>query len=90
MPHDIRSELSALQDDLKSGAATVRPAASERAEAPKHDKWPELSRVLQDLQTQLQETAGEAEDLLAEHPIAAVASAFLLGVVVGRTMGYIK
>ena len=90
MPHDIRSELSALQDDLKTGATTDRPAASEQAGVPKHDKRSELSRALQDLQTQLQETAGEAEDLLAEHPIAAVASAFLLGVVVGRTMGYIK
>jgi hypothetical protein len=57
---------------------------------PQSDKWPELSRALQDLQAQMQDTAGKAEDLLAEHPIAAMASAFLLGVVVGRTMGYVK
>jgi ElaB/YqjD/DUF883 family membrane-anchored ribosome-binding protein len=89
MPHDVRSELSALQDDLKN-ATPGGPTASERAETSKSDKWSELNRVLQDLQAHLQEAAGEAEDLLVEHPIAAVATAFLLGVAVGRTMGCIK
>jgi ElaB/YqjD/DUF883 family membrane-anchored ribosome-binding protein len=91
MPHDIRSELSALQDDLatKADPAADRPTSSERADSsPK--RGADLERALRELQTQLADAAGEAEAVLAEHPFDAVAAAFILGVTAGRMIGATK
>lgn len=92
MPHDIRSELSALQDDLasKSDPAPGQATFSERADSPPKERWADLERGLRELQAQLADAAGEAEAVLAEHPFAAVAAAFILGVAAGRMMGAAK
>jgi ElaB/YqjD/DUF883 family membrane-anchored ribosome-binding protein len=89
MPHDIRSELSELQDDLVSKANPTlgESTLSERMGPQPKEKWTDLERVLRELQTQLADAAGEAEAVLAEHPFAAVAAAFILGVAAGRMMG---
>jgi ElaB/YqjD/DUF883 family membrane-anchored ribosome-binding protein len=89
MPHDIRSELSALQDELvsKANPTSGQSTVSERMDAPPKEKWADLERTLRELQTQLADTVGETEAVLAEHPFAAVAAAFLLGVAAGRMMG---
>jgi ElaB/YqjD/DUF883 family membrane-anchored ribosome-binding protein len=90
MPHDIRSELSALHDDLarSTAPASGKPPHSERAG--QKERWADVERVLRDLQTQLADAAGEAETVLAEHPFAAVAAAFVLGLTAGRIMGAMK
>jgi hypothetical protein len=92
MPHDIRSELSALQDDLASKADPLSGQApfSEPMGSPPKEGWAEVERALRELQTQLADAAGEAEAVLAEHPFAAVAAAFILGVAAGRMMGAAK
>ena len=89
MPHDIRSELSALQDDLavKANPTSGQSTFSERTDSPPKEKWADLERTLRELQTQLTDAVGETEAVLAEHPFAAVAAAFLLGVAAGRMMG---
>ena len=92
MPHDIRSELSALQDDLasKTNPTPGETTFSERVDSPPKEKWADLERALRELQAQLADAAGEAEAVLAEHPFAAVAAAFILGVAAGRMMGAAK
>ena len=89
MPHDIRSELSALQDDLagKGSATSSQSTFSERTDDPPKEKWADFERTLRELQTQLADAVGETEAVLAEHPFAAVAAAFILGVAAGRMMG---
>lgn len=88
MPHDIRSELSALQDDLavETNPTSHQSTSSEQTDAPPKEKWAEFERALRELQTQLAGAVGETEAVLAEHPFAAVAAAFLLGVAAGRMM----
>ena len=92
MPHDIRSELSALQDDLASqGGSAYRPIHVFRTGGLfPTERWADLERALRELQTQLTDAAGEAEAVLTEHPFAAVAAAFLLGAAAGRMMGAAK
>ena len=89
MPHDIRSELSALHDDLASETNPMpgQSTSSERMDCPPKEKWADMDRALRELQTQLADAVGEAETVLTEHPFAAIAAAFILGVVVGRRMG---
>jgi hypothetical protein len=89
MPHDIRSELSALQDDLafKTNPASDTSTFSEPTNAPPKQQWSDFESALRELQTHLAEAVGETETVLAEHPFAAVAAAFLLGVAAGRMMG---
>ncbi len=50
----------------------------------------DFERTLRELQTQLADAVGETEAVLAEHPFAAVAAAFILGVAAGRMMGAAK
>jgi ElaB/YqjD/DUF883 family membrane-anchored ribosome-binding protein len=92
MPHDIRSELSALQDDLavKENPTSGQSTFSEQMAAAPKEKWADFERTLRELQTQLADAVGETETVLAEHPFAAVAAAFLLGVAAGRMMGAAK
>lgn len=80
---DLRDELAALQSEL----AEV-PAFTEDADAaPGADEVrSQVEQVLRELQAQLKDVADNAETLVAEHPLVSVASAFLLGVVVGRLL----
>lgn len=80
---DLRDELAALQSEL----AEV-PAFTEDADAaPGADEVrSQVEQVLRELQAQLKDVADDAETLVAEHPLVSVASAFLLGVVVGRLL----
>ena len=90
MPHDIRAELFALQDDLAIDPAPDQSTSSENADNQKAAKWTEIERALRELQSHLNDATGEAEDLLTEHPFAAVAAAFVLGIIAGRTLGFTK
>ena len=89
MSKHLRNELSALYDDLASGAnaAPGQSSSSERMDSFPKEKWADLERILRELQTQLAGAEEETEAVLAEHPFAAVAAAFLLGVAAGRMMG---
>jgi ElaB/YqjD/DUF883 family membrane-anchored ribosome-binding protein len=89
---DLQRELEALRRELRqvprvaeeeaaSGAATQAAAAP-----PPNDMRGEIERVLRDLQDRLGEATDEAEDLVAAHPLASVAAAFLLGVLVANFM----
>ena len=61
-------------------------SARKAAEAPAGDIRSEIERVLGELQERLSEAADDAEDIIAAHPFASVAAAFLLGVLVANVM----
>lgn len=83
---DLIHELSALRAALgRRHPAQEPPSADPGDEDPTGEAVdPGLSDILEDLKTELTELTGAAEDMVAEHPTAAVASAFLLGILVGR------
>ena len=68
---EIRAELSRLRD---AGKAELGAAAAEGGMA---DQIAELNRLVQDM-------LENAEDTIAEHPVATVAGALALGIVIGR------
>ena len=92
---DLQRELEALRRELRQvprvaeeGDVALDPAAKAKADLPPppEDIRGEIERVLRELQDKLGETAEEAEDIVAAHPFASVAAAFLLGVLVANVM----
>lgn len=63
--------------DAEKATAAAEPASAE-AEASS------ASDALDELQAYLAARTGEAEEIFAEHPLATLAAAFLLGLVAGR------
>jgi hypothetical protein len=80
-----RAELDALAAEL---AARARQSSQfpepEREAAPEGDEAPDVETLLDDLSTLLDDGMAEARQAAAEHPVATVAAAFLLGLVLGR------
>ena len=67
---EIRAELSRLRD-------THAAPEGEAATGGMHEQIAELNRLVQDM-------LENAEDMIAEHPVATVAGALALGIVIGR------
>ncbi|MBL8907302.1 MAG: hypothetical protein JNM20_11555 [Rhizobiales bacterium] len=78
----VKSELGDLQAELHHAAGAEQAAGA--AEPPPPG---ESETVLRELESALGKAGEDAEDLVARHPLAAVAAAFLLGILVGRIMG---
>lgn len=88
----IRAELEKLLEevrDLQAGGkmssdaaatATADAAPAETAEAAAKDD----AEAMHELQQYLATKAGEAEEALEDHPLVALAAAFMLGLVAGR------
>jgi ElaB/YqjD/DUF883 family membrane-anchored ribosome-binding protein len=76
----VRAELGDLQSQLKHAEA---PKANHAEPPPRH----ETDRIFAELESGLTKAGEEAEELVAAHPLAAVAAAFLLGLVAGRILG---
>ena len=73
----VKSELGDLQAELNR---TAKAEAAAAAEAPQG----EVETVLRELESCLGKAGEEAEELVTRHPLAAVAAAFLLGILAGR------
>jgi hypothetical protein len=76
----VRAELGDLQSQLRRSEGQD----TEHAEQPARH---ETDRIFAELESGLTKAGEEAEELVAAHPLAAVAAAFLLGLVVGRILG---
>lgn len=91
---DLQRELEALRRELRqvprvaeeADAASTSAAQARAAPPPPGDMRGEIERVLRELQDRLGEATDEAEDVVAAHPFASVAAAFLLGVLVANVM----
>lgn len=77
-----------LEDELEALRRELADAVPIREEATASEASPgaEIEHVLRDLQARLEEAAGDAEEMVAAHPFASVAVAFLLGVLVANFM----
>ncbi|MFM2280420.1 MAG: hypothetical protein RLZZ444_2651 [Pseudomonadota bacterium] len=85
----IRTEIDAILKELEAAQARAQ-ADSKPAEDAKPDTAnPPIDiasaiEALGELRDQLEKAVGEAGDAITEHPIAATAAAFLLGLIIGR------
>jgi ElaB/YqjD/DUF883 family membrane-anchored ribosome-binding protein len=80
-PH--RAELDELQAELAS-PASGRPGSADASDA--GDAGPDLAALLRELQDKLSEAAEDVEGIVVSHPLAAVAVALLVGIVIGRAV----
>ena len=84
----IRKELETLLKEVKQLQSEAAKPAAEKADAaaeppPSETKPDESADALNELQTYLTAKAGEAEEALEDHPLVALAAAFVLGLVAG-------
>ena len=84
----IRKELETLLKEVKSLQAQAAKPAAEKADAAAEPAIGETGTdeptdALNELQTYLTAKAGEAEEALEDHPLVALAAAFVLGLVAG-------
>ncbi|WP_181700499.1 hypothetical protein [Chthonobacter albigriseus] len=77
----LMAEIEALRADLKARST----AAAEAMSPETGGSEAEVASVIADIRKALGEAAEGAEDLVADHPAAAVGSAFLLGFLIGRS-----
>jgi ElaB/YqjD/DUF883 family membrane-anchored ribosome-binding protein len=93
-PH--RAELDELAAEVKRPSAPPAPPAHRRHDAatanatgdhPGREGAVEIERLVRELESKLSDAAADAEAIVAAHPLAVVASAFLLGIAIGRMMG---
>ena len=87
---NMTDELDALRNDLESNKHDVTTAFEQHASRSSQEGDSEIARALQDLKQCFEGVAGEAEELVAEHPITSLTAAFILGISVGRILGGLK
>jgi len=85
---DLKVELEILRDDLRRCTEAAASALKDGAADASHTAAAEFERLLEDIGAHLAQAESQAEDFVGAHPIAAVASAFLAGIAVGRLMGH--
>ena len=74
---DLRAELARMKEHVPAPAAATPVQDVEPAEVTLKEQLAELNRLAQDM-------LEEAEDTITEHPVAAVAGALALGILIGR------
>lgn len=83
-----RAELDALAAGLAggstAGARNGSAPAESAAAAPRSERAPNFDSIIHDLEETLAAAAEDAEHIVASHPLAALALAFTLGLVIGR------
>jgi ElaB/YqjD/DUF883 family membrane-anchored ribosome-binding protein len=90
---NLQEELEALRRELRQvpvmeedGAAAAAAGGDMRAEIERtlRELQDKLGEAERELQVKLGEAADEVEDMVAAHPYASVAAAFLLGILVAN------
>lgn len=84
----LRRELSQapIVEEVRAAAAEAKSEAKSEASNATSGARTEIEKVLGELQERMSGAADEAEEMIAAHPFASVAAAFLLGVLVANFM----
>jgi ElaB/YqjD/DUF883 family membrane-anchored ribosome-binding protein len=83
----LKAELDALRSELaqlRKPAAEPGEAPGAEAESPAEALSAGLGAQLAELNTLVKQMLDEAEETITEHPVATVAAALALGIVIGR------
>ena len=84
----IQAELKVMRDELSPGTGADAGHAGAPIEAtPNNPCGAELESVLREIQAKLGEASESADELIKAHPVAALASALLVGIAIGCLMG---
>jgi len=81
--HTLQDDLRSLKNDVAGLVAAAGDAILETSKSQLDSTTEHIKAVLKDLSETLESEESQIEQLIAERPVAAVASAFALGIVVG-------
>ena len=79
----LRQEVERLRAEIED-LRTSKAAASQEMSSKSAGPLPALERQIADLNQLVQDMLDEAEDAVAGHPVATVAGALALGIIIGR------
>ena len=74
---ELRAEMARLRETRAASAAADSPSGSEPDPGSIREQFAELNRMVQQM-------IEDAEDAITDHPVATVAGALALGIVIGR------
>ena len=80
----IRAELDSLRAELEALREAKQPPPSPTEEAAATDEPQSLEQQIRHLTKLAEEMLDEAEDTVVNHPVASMAGALALGIVIGR------
>ena len=80
----IRAELDQLRAELEALRKAKAPPPPDTEAKADAEASPSLEQQIRHLTKLAEEMLTEAEDTVAEHPVASVAGALALGIVIGR------
>jgi len=80
----IRAELDQLRAELEALRKAKQAPPPEAEELPASDEPQSLEQQIRHLTKLAEEMLDEAEDTVVNHPVASVAGALALGIVIGR------
>jgi acid phosphatase family membrane protein YuiD len=83
---DLRAELEALRREIAAMRAeqTATDASGDVEEAAAAESGADLNQQLHTLGHEISALADEAEKVIADHGLASVVGAFILGILIGR------
>jgi ElaB/YqjD/DUF883 family membrane-anchored ribosome-binding protein len=84
---ELRREAEILIADQQNPARKIRVRKAEASDAPDIDQGEPgdgFQEVIEDLECALNELSEMTEEKIAQHPIASIAAAFAIGVLIGR------
>lgn len=84
---ELRRQAETLKANQRSRARKVRTEKTGARNVPDFEAWEPFEGVedtIEDLENAMHQISEMTEDRIAQHPIASVAAAFAIGVLVGR------
>lgn len=84
--HELRDELQTLKTDISKLLSTTRDEIRDTSKAEADALAAQIKSALNELGYELSQTEEHIESFVSDRPIASLASAFSLGVVVGAML----
>jgi ElaB/YqjD/DUF883 family membrane-anchored ribosome-binding protein len=81
--HTLKDDLRSLKNEVAGLVAAAGDAILENSKSQADSATEHVKAILKDLSETLESEESQIEQLIAERPVAALASAFALGIVVG-------
>jgi ElaB/YqjD/DUF883 family membrane-anchored ribosome-binding protein len=85
----LQSEIDDLRNELEHAAEVAKAKVEDLVTGEGFSEvQDQVGRLLDELKTQLTEATEDVEDIVTEHPLAAIGVAFALGIYLGRMLGH--
>lgn len=81
----LTAEIEALRADLETFSRSIDTPPTSPEPDPPEEPGDATTALFEEIRSAIQQATESAEDLVSDHPAAAIGSAFLLGFLIGRS-----